>query len=151
MYLQQWCIEMTLFNHISMNPKSPVLMGIILHYWLKRVPSLALLFCVMIYTGQIVKADSLQHRWAGDVPIMSGFSIEPELGFAFDSPSGRIVIIFASTTTPSSKIMAFYSSTLFQLGWIGGNGKWVRKDEKLEIGVVRTVRGSLWRIMLQPN
>jgi len=100
---------------------------------------------------ELANADTIQHRWAGDVPIMNGLSIEPELGFAFDSPNGRIVMIFASSTVPASQIMAFYGSTLAQLGWGGGNGNWIRGDEKLVIGAVQTVRGPLWRIMLQPN
>ena len=100
---------------------------------------------------RLVSADTIQHRWAGDVPIMNGFLIEPELGFAFDSPDGRIVMIFASSRVPTSKIMGFYGSTLAQLGWGGGNGNWVRDNEKLVIGAVETARGPLWRIMLQPN
>ena len=69
---------------------------IILPQWLKRIPLLSLLFCGSISSGQIAIADTLQHRWAGDVPIMNGLSVETELGFAFDSPNGRIVMIFAS-------------------------------------------------------
>ena len=49
--------------------------------------------------GKPAKAETQQHRWAGDVPIMQGWKIEPELGFAFDSPNGRIVMIFASTAS----------------------------------------------------
>ena len=104
-----------------------------------------------MHSDKIARADTLQHRWAGDVPIMSGLEIEPELGFAFDSPNGRIVMIFASTTVASTKIMAFYDSSLIQLGWRGGNGNWVRKDEKLEIAVVQTIRGPLWRIIIRPK
>ena len=124
---------------------------VISHQWLKRGILLVLLFCGTVSVGQIASADTPQHRWAGDVPIMNGLSIEPELGFAFDSPNGRIVMIFASTKAPLTKIMDFYSKTLAQLGWRGRNGKWIRKDERLEIGVVQTERGPLWRIMLQPN
>ena len=36
-------------------------------------------------------AQSQQHSWVGDVPIMADLSVEPALGFAFDSPNGRIV------------------------------------------------------------
>ena len=101
--------------------------------------------------GKLASADPIQHRWAGDVPIMNGLSIEPELGFAFDSPDGRIVMIFASSTVPASKIMGFYGSTLTQLGWDGDNGKWTRGEERLVIGAVETARGPLWRLMLQPK
>jgi hypothetical protein len=101
--------------------------------------------------SQPVKAETQQHRWAGDVPIMQGWQIEPELGFAFDSPNGRIVMIFASTSAEEDDIMAFYGQTLAQLGWTGGAGNWVRDAEKLVIGEVQTARGALWRLMLQPR
>ena len=101
--------------------------------------------------GQPAKAETQQHRWAGDVPIMQGWQIEPELGFAFDSPNGRIVMIFASTSADEDDVMAFYGQTLAQLGWIGGTGNWVRDAEKLVIGKVQTARGALWRLMLQPR
>ena len=101
--------------------------------------------------GQPAKAETQQHLWAGDVPIMQGWKIEPELGFAFDSPNGRIVMIFASTSADEDDIMAFYGQTLAQLGWTGGAGNWVRDTEKLVIGKVQTARGALWRLMLQPR
>ena len=101
--------------------------------------------------GQPVKAETQQHRWAGDVPIMQGWQIKPELGFAFDSPNGRIVMIFASTAADENDIMAFYGQTLAHLGWTGGAGNWVRDAEKLMIGKVQTARGALWRLMLQPR
>ena len=101
--------------------------------------------------GQPAKAETQQHRWAGDVPIMQGWQIEPELGFAFDSPNGRIVMIFASTSADEDDIMAFYGQTLAQLGWAGGAGNWVRDAEKLVIGKVQTARGALWLLMLQPR
>ena len=101
--------------------------------------------------GQAAKAETQQHRWVGDVPIMQSWQIEPELGFAFDSPDGRIVMIFASTLADENDIMAFYGQTLAQLGWTGGAGNWVRDTEKLVIGKVQTARGALWRLMLQPR
>ena len=48
-----------------------------------------------LLVGQLAKAETQQHRWVGDVPIMQGWQIEPELGFAFDSPDGRIVMILS--------------------------------------------------------
>ena len=142
---------MALFDHISMSKKLLTLLMINLPDWLKRVCVFALLVFWMACFVKFASADSVQHRWAGDVPIMNGLSIEPELGFAFDSPDGRIVMIFASSTVPASKIMGFYGSTLAQLGWDGDNGRWIRGEEKLLIGAVETARGPLWRLMLQPK
>ena len=142
---------MALFDQISMSKKISAFLVINLFDCLKRVGIFVFLFCGMFYSVELASADTIQHRWAGDVPIMNGLSIEPELGFAFDSPDGRIVMIFASSTVSATKIMNFYGSTLAQLGWGGGNGNWIRGNEKLVISAVRTARGPLWRIMLQPN
>ena len=142
---------MAFFDYNSRNKKPLTLSMIDSYNGLKHFCVFALLIFEMACSVKLASADTIQHRWAGDVPIMNGLSIEPELGFAFDSPDGRIVMIFASSTAPASKIMGFYGSTLAQLGWGGGNGKWSRGDEKLVIGAVETARGPLWRIMLQPN
>ena len=142
---------MTLFDEVPMSERFPTLLTINLNDLLKRCSVFFLLTFGMFCSFELASANTIQHRWAGDVPIMNGLSIEPELGFAFDSPDGRIVMIFASSTLPASKIMEFYGSTLTQLGWGGGNGSWFRGNENLVIGAVQTARGPLWRIMLQPN
>ena len=98
-----------------------------------------------------VKAEIQQYRWVGDVPIINGWVIEKELGFAFDSPNGRIVMIFASTDLSQQEIMSFYSVALAQLGWEGAGGVWFRGPEKLLINKVITAHGLLWRLMLQPR
>ena len=110
-----------------------------LHNWLKRVGVFVLLICGMTCSLELANANTIQHRWAGDVPIMNGLSIEPGSGLP-DLPNGRIVMIFGSSTVPASQIMAFYGSTLAQLGWSGGNGIWTRGDERLVIGAVQTAR-----------
>ena len=101
--------------------------------------------------GKLARADTPQYRWVGDLPIMTGWAIEAELGFSFDSPNGRIVMVFASTSATAADIMAFYTPALAQLGWTGGAGSWTRDGEKLVISEVETARGPLWRLMLQPN
>ena len=142
---------MALFDYNSRNKKPLTLLMINSYNMLKHFCVFALLIFEMACSSKLASADTIQHRWAGDVPIMNGLSIEPELGFAFDSPDGRIVMIFASSTFSASKIMGFYGSTLAQLGWDGDNGRWIRGEEKLVIGAVETARGPLWRLMLQPK
>ena len=142
---------MALFDYNARNKKPSTLLMINSYDGLKHFCVFGLLIFGMACSGKLASADTIQHRWAGDVPIMNGLSIEPELGFAFDSPDGRIVMIFASSKVPASKIMGFYGSTLTQLGWDGDNGKWTRGEERLVIGAVETARGPLWRIMLQPK
>ena len=96
-------------------------------------------------------AQSQQHSWVGDVPIMADLSVEPALGFAFDSPNGRIVMIFASSTANAADILRFYNESLAVIGWVGGDGEWRRGPETLLISEVSTSAGWLWRLMLRPH
>lgn len=96
-------------------------------------------------------AETAQQRWVGDLPIMSGMNIEPELGFAFDSPGGRIVLVFAAAEDSANDILAYYDSALASLGWQGGGGSWNRGGESLTLAQVDTSVGRLWRIRLVPN
>ena len=96
-------------------------------------------------------AQSQQHSWVGDVPIMADLSVEPALGFAFDSPNGRIVMIFASSTANAADIIRFYNESLAAIGWIGGDGEWRRGPETLVISEVSTAAGRLWRLMVRPH
>ena len=96
-------------------------------------------------------AKSQQYSWVGDVPIMPDLSIEPALGFAFDSPNGRIVMIFASSTANTADILGFYNESLAAIGWVGGDGEWRRGSETLVISEVSTAAGRLWRLMVRPN
>jgi hypothetical protein len=94
---------------------------------------------------------SQQHSWVGDLPIMADLSVEPALGFAFDSPNGRIVMIFASSTAKAADIIGFYNDSLPAIGWVGGDGTWRRGPETLVISEVSTAAGQLWRLMVRPH
>ena len=96
-------------------------------------------------------AKSQQYSWVGDVPIMADLSVEPALGFAFDSPNGRIVMIFASSTAKAADILGFYNDSLPATGWVGGDGTWRRGLETLVISEVSTAAGQLWRLMVRPH
>ena len=111
--------------------------------------SFALFASASLQTSQA--AESQQHGWVGDVPIMPALSVEPALGFAFDSPNGRIVMIFASSAAAAPDIMRFYNESLPAIGWTGGDGSWRRGSEALLISEVTTVAGRLWRLMVRPQ
>ena len=121
-----------------------------------RIRYLALLFAVLglFLTPQAMvqaHAETMQQGWVGDLPIMRGMRIEPELGFAFDSPGGRIVLVFAATASARQDVLAYYNEALTSLGWSGGDGNWVRGDESLGLTQVDTSVGRLWRIRLSPR
>ena len=92
-------------------------------------------------------AQSQQLSWIGDVPITADLSVEPALGFAFDSPNGRIVMIFASSKANATDIFGFYNESLAAIGWVGGDGEWRRGAETLVISEVSTAAGRLWRLV----
>ena len=96
-------------------------------------------------------AESQQHSWVGDLPIMPALSVEPALGFAFDSPNGRIVMVFASSAAAAPDIMRFYNESLPAIGWTGGDGSWRRGSEALLISEVTTAAGRLWQLMVRPQ
>jgi hypothetical protein len=109
------------------------------------------LLATVMLAGTPLRADSPQQQWVGDLPIMAGMTIEPELGFAFDSPGGRIVLVFASSAAESDGVFAYYNDALASLGWAGSDGSWERGDESLGLAQVDTSVGRLWRIRLSPR
>jgi len=117
------------------------------------VAMLALAACLAVLPAGIgsAHAESQQTSWVGDLPIMDGMVIEPELGFAFDSPGGRIVLVFAASGEAEGGVLSFYNGALASLGWVGGDGSWKRGEESLTLAQVDTSVGRLWRIRLSPN
>ena len=111
--------------------------------------SFGMLASTSLQTSQA--AESQQHTWVGDLPIMPALSVEPALGFAFDSPNGRIVMVFASSAAAAPDIMRFYNESLPAIGWTGGDGSWRRGSEVLLISEVTTAAGRLWRLMVRPH
>ena len=113
---------------------------------------LAAVLCawLMIIVAGPVAADTPQQGWVGDLPIMQGMAIEPQLGFAFDSPEGRIVQVFATGPSENASVISYYNAALAGLGWAGADGRWQRDGEVLVISQVEMASGRLWRIRLSP-
>lgn len=102
-------------------------------------------------SAQSDQSGPIQQRWVGDLPIMNAMTIEPQLGFAFDSPEGRIVQVFATGPEDSAAVIAYYNDALSGLGWRGQDGRWNRGDEALTISQVEMASGMLWRFRLNPR
>ena len=79
--------------------------------------ALILAVCLAVMPAAInsAQAESRPTSWVGDLPIMDGMVIEPELGFAFDSPGGRIVLVFAASGEGEGGVLSFYNSALANL------------------------------------
>ena len=100
-----------------------------------------------------VRADTAQQaKWVGDVPIMPSLTVEKGLGFAFDSPEGRIVMIYLSGDTSPEEVMAYYDSALIPLGWAARSPrKWSREGESLAITRTSASSIELWKLMITPE
>ena len=120
--------------------------------WLAKM---FIIFAIVLQAGGTLQAayaaQTQQHSWVADIPITPLLTVEPALGIAFDSPNGRIVMIFASSTSPSSEIIDFYNNSLAAIGWVGSDGEWRKGLETFIISEVNTTVGVLWRLVLRPH
>jgi hypothetical protein len=86
-----------------------------------------------------------------DLPLMPGLRpVEPASTY-FDSPAGRIVIAYAGGPLERPAILAFYATTLPQLGWTPASSNDYRRDGetlRIEIGEARP---PLVRFTLSPQ
>ena len=86
-----------------------------------------------------------------DLPLMPGLRpVEPASTY-FDSPAGRIVIAYAGGPLERPAILAFYATTLPQLGWTRAGDTDYRRDGealRIEIGEARP---PLVRFTLSPQ
>jgi hypothetical protein len=113
--------------------------------------SLTILLMICLQ-GKVLAGDLPQTKWVGDLPIMPELTVEPGLGFAFESPSGRIVMIYLSGAMSQETLKSYYDEALIPLGWKPvGSFSWARENERLKIEEVTTAGGKLWKIMLQPE
>ena len=63
-----------------------------------------------------------------DVPLMEGLQEMPDDDIDFDVPEGRIVETSATGQLSVDKVLAFYTRTLPQLGWIQAGETTFRRD-----------------------
>ena len=99
-----------------------------------------------------VLAETAQQRWIGDVPIIETMTIESDLGFAFDSPDGRIVVIYVSGKVDKTALHEYYDMALIPLGWsVAADLMWNRESERLTITAARVGDANLWKIAIMPE
>jgi hypothetical protein len=106
--------------------------------------------CLQTAKAQQSGSVASEARWLADIPIEDSLVVATELGFSFDSPSGRIIVLFATTDAPASAIRTYYRSVLPPLGWQGSGNVFRRGQEEVMIKQVKVNGLGLWRIALQP-
>lgn len=69
-----------------------------------------------------------------DMPLMPGLTQLADRNAVFDTPSGRIIEVYAEGEVGREAVRSFYAQTLPQLGWRGqGSDRYVREGETLRL------------------
>ena len=113
-----------------------------------RLVAALLGFLLVSMMAQPVRAEG---RFVADIPLMPDMQLEQDLGFSFDSPAGRIIVLYARSPQTNSAVLDFYASSLLALGWQGAGGLFQRGPEQLEIKAANSSAGRIWKIALTPR
>ena len=85
-----------------------------------------------------------------DIPVMETMNVEPEFSFSFDSPSGRIIILIATSDDKKESVAQFYDEVMPQLGWMIKDSEYVRGPEKFQLLSSNNENGIIWRLSITP-
>ena len=85
-----------------------------------------------------------------DIPVMEKMNVEPEFSFSFDSPSGRIIILIATSDEKKESVAQFYDEVMPQLGWMIKDSEYVRGSEKFQLLSSNNQNGIIWRLSITP-
>jgi Mg2+/Co2+ transporter CorB len=85
-----------------------------------------------------------------DIPLMETMNVEPEFSFSFDSPSGRIIILIATSDDKKESVAQFYDEVMPQLGWMIKDSEYVRGPEKFQLLSSNNENGIIWRLSIKP-
>jgi len=85
-----------------------------------------------------------------DIPLMETMNVEPEFSFSFDSPSGRIIILIATSDDKKESVAQFYDEVMPQLGWMIKDSEYIRGAEKFQLLSSNNQNGIIWRLSITP-
>ena len=98
-----------------------------------------------------ILSTSERTAWFRDVPLINSLTVDTQLSFAFDSPSGRILVLHLQTQAEDKDIQVSYHNTLAAIGWTKGDDQFVKGDELLRLEK-KNVGGKLfWRLTIIPK
>ena len=89
--------------------------------------------------------------WFSDVPLINSVTVDPQLSFAFDSPSGRILVLHLQTQAQDKDIQVSYHNTLAAIGWTKRDDQFVKGDELLRLKKINVGGKLLWRLTIIPK
>ncbi|RED46226.1 hypothetical protein [Aestuariispira insulae] len=97
---------------------------------------LTALFLLAITAAPLRAQDAAEGFLPGfeDVPVQSGLIVDEEGTVVFDSPSGRIVEVYATGPLAPESVLEFYGATLPEMGWQPvTRQRFQRENEQLSI------------------
>ena len=89
--------------------------------------------------------------WFSDVPLINSVTVDTQLSFAFDSPSGRILVLHLRTQAGDREIQVSYHNTLAAIGWTKGDDQFVKGDELLRLEKINVGGKLFWRLTIIPK
>ena len=89
--------------------------------------------------------------WFSDVPLIKSVTVDTQLSFAFDSPSGRILVLHLQTQAEDKYILSSYHNTLAAIGWTKRDDQFVKGDELLRLEKINVAGKLLWRLTIIPK
>ena len=89
--------------------------------------------------------------WFSDVPLINSATVDTQLSFAFDSPSGRILVLHLQTQAEDKDILVSYHNTLAAIGWKKRDNQFVKGDELLRLEKLSVEGKLLWRLTIIPK
>ena len=89
--------------------------------------------------------------WFSDVPLTNSVTVDTQLSFAFDSPSGRILVLHLQTQAEDTDIWVSYQNTLDAIGWTKRDDQFVKGDELLRLEKINVGGKLLWRLTIIPK
>ena len=89
--------------------------------------------------------------WFSDVPLINSVTVDTQLSFAFDSPSGRILVLHLQTQAEDKDIQVSYHNTLAAIGWTKRDDQFVKGDELLRLEKINVEGKLLWRLTIIPK
>ena len=115
-----------------------------------RIAALATVLAGCLVPLSILSA-SERTAWFSDVPLINSVTVDTRLSFAFDSPSGRILVLHLQTQAEDKDIQVSYHNTLDAIGWTKREDQFVKGDELLRLEKINVGGKLLWRLTIIPK
>ena len=88
--------------------------------------------------------------WFSDVPLIDSVTVDAHLSFAFDSPSGRILVLHLLTQEADEDIQSSFRYALAAIGWTKRDGQYGKGDELLKLEKMQLEGNPSWRLTIIP-